>query len=84
MYKILIVEDDETIARLLGEHLENGAIRLDAQRILSRWQKNLRSMRPILFSWISDFRFIMDFTGAQRSGRRQTYQSYFCHRCLTI
>lgn len=22
MYKILIVEDDETIARLLGEHLE--------------------------------------------------------------
>lgn len=84
MYKILIVEDDETIARLLREHLEKWGYQARCAEDFKQVAKNLKSMLPILFSWISDFRFIMDFTGAQRSGRHQTYQSYFCHRCLTI
>ncbi len=84
MYKILIVEDDETIAGGLKNHLEKwnyqAECMTDFKDVMGKFVEFDRS----LCYWTLCFHFLMDFTGVRRSGRYRRCRSSSCHRQMTI
>ena len=73
MYRIFLVEDDETIAKLVRRHLE-------------KWDYDVHVV-PLIRSlclWISVCRFTMGITGVRKSEGYQRFLWFSCHPQLII
>ena len=79
MYKILIVEDDETIAGGLKNHLEKWNYQAECMTDFKDVMGKFVEFEPQLV--LLD---IVDFTGVRRSGRYRRCRSSSCHRQMTI
>lgn len=84
MYKILIVEDDETIAGGLKNHLEKWNYQAECMTDFKDVMGKFVDFEPQLCYWTLYFHFLMDFTGVRRSGRYRRCRSSSCHRQMTI
>lgn len=84
MYKILIVEDDTTIANGLKNHLEKWDYEVecitDFKNIMDSFAKN----EPQLVLLDIVLPFLMDFTGVRKSERFQKFQLFSSHRRMII
>ena len=66
MYRILVVEDDEVIAKTIRQHLQS-------------WNYEVFAVADFN-SVMEGFRFTMDFTGARRFGKYQSCRLYLSLR----
>ena len=80
LYKILIVEDDETIAGGLKNHLGKWNYQAECMTDF----KDVMGKFVDLCYWTLYFHFLMDFTGVRRFGRSRKCRSSSCHRQMTI
>lgn len=80
MYRILIVEDDSTIASNVAAHLERWDYETkqieDFKCVMEAFQQFDRS----LLFWISDYHFIMDFTGVGEIRKISSVPILFYHQ----
>lgn len=84
MYKIFLVEDDETIAKMVKNHLEKWDYEVRIAQKFDRIMAEFADYEPQLALWISVCRFIMATTGVHRYGKCQMSRSYFCLQRQTI
>ena len=85
MYKILIVEDDTTIANGLKNHLEKWNYEVDASPKVGGYTPVKPDTPPVPPTpWISYCHFLMDFTGVRKSERFQKFQLFSSHRRMII
>lgn len=79
MYKILIVEDDETIAGGLKTHLERWNYQVECITDFRNVMEKYVAFDPqlVLLDIVLPF-FLMDSTGVRRFGRYQKSRSYSC------
>ena len=82
LYKILIVEDDETIAGGLKNHLGKWNYQAECMTDFKDVMGKFVDFEPQLVSLC--FHFLMDFTGVRRSGRSRKCRSFSCHRRMII
>lgn len=80
MYKILIVEDDETIAGGLKTHLEKWNYQAECMTDFKDVMGKFVDFDPQLVLLDIVLPFLMDFTGVRRSGRSRKCRSFSCHR----
>lgn len=80
MYKILIVEDDNTIAERLASHLKKWNYKTVCVRDFKNVMEEFKKTDPQLVILDIGFRFTTDSTGARRSGSCPMCRSSFCHR----
>lgn len=83
MYKILIVEDDNTIAERLASHLKKWNYKTVCVRDFKNVMEEFKKTDPqlvILDIGLPFYNFTMDSTGARRSGSCPMCRSSFCHR----
>ena len=77
MYRIFLVEDDETIARLIKKHLEKWEYEVSTVQDFGNVLGEFAVCDPQLV--------LLDIiTGVHRSGRCQRFRSSFCHPYRTI
>lgn len=84
MYKILIVEDDTTIANGLKNHLEKWDYEVECITDFKILWIALQKMNHNWYCWISYCHFLMDFTGVRKSERFQKFQLFSSHRRMII
>ena len=77
MYRIFLVEDDETIAKLVRRHLEKWDYDV---HVVQKFDAVMR----ILCLWISVCRFTMGITGVRKSEGYQRFLWFSCHPQLII
>lgn len=75
MYRILVVEDDEVIAKTIRQHLQSWNYEVFAVADFNSVMEEFARVKPHLV--LMDIRlpfhnFTMDFTGARRSGKYQS------------
>lgn len=80
MYKILIVEDDNTIAERLASHLKKWNYKTVCVRDFKNVMEEFKKTDPQLVILDIGLRFTMDSTGARRSESCPMCRSSFCHR----
>lgn len=69
MYRILVVEDDEVIAKTIRQHLQSWNYEVFAVADFNSVMEEFARVKPHLV--LMDIR-PMDFTGARRSGKYQS------------
>lgn len=84
LYKILIVEDDETIAGGLKNHLGKWNYQAECMTDFKDVMGKFVDFDRSLCYWTLYFHFLMDFTGVRRSGRSRKCRSFSCHRRMII
>lgn len=84
MYKILIVEDDETIAGGLKTHLEKWNYQTECMTDFKDVMGKFLEFEPQLVLLDIVLPFLMGFTGVRRSGRSRKCRSFSCHRRMII
>ena len=84
LYKILIVEDDETIAGGLKNHLGKWNYQAECMTDFKDVMGKFVEFEPQLVLLDIVLPFLMDFTGVRRSGRYRRCRSSSCHRQMTI
>lgn len=80
MYKILIVEDDNTIAKRLASHLKKWNYKTVCVRDFKNVMEEFKKTDPQLVILDIGLPFYNGFTGARRSGSCLMCRSSFCHR----
>lgn len=80
MYKILIVEDDNTIAERLASHLKKWNYKTVCVRDFKNVMEEFKKTDPQLVILDIGLPFTTDSTGARRSGSCPMCRSSFCHR----
>ena len=83
MYRILIVEDDMTIAKVLAAHLEKWGYETRCAENFKNIMNDFLDFEPQLLMLDIGCHFSMDFTGARRSGRCRRCRSCSSHRWMT-
>ena len=84
MYRILIIEDDRTIANVLAEHLRTWDYEVHCVTNFKNVMEDFREYEPQLCSWILYCHCLMGSTGARRSARFQKYRLSSYHRQMII
>lgn len=84
MYRILIIEDDRTIANVLAEHLRTWDYEVHCVTNYKNVMEDFREYEPQLVPWILYCHCLMGSTGARRSARFQKYRLSSCHRQMII
>lgn len=84
MYKIMIVEDDATIAHALAAHLERWDYETRCVEDFKNILGSFAEFDPQLVLLDIMLPFLTGFIGARRSGRCRRYRSYSCLRPTTI
>ena len=81
MYKMLIVEDDETIAGGLKNHLEKWNYQAECMTDFKDVMGKFVEFEPqlVLLDIVLPF-----FNGVRRSGRSRRCRSFSCHRRMII
>lgn len=80
MYRILVVEDDEVIAKTIRQHLQSWNYEVFAVADFNSVMEEFARVKPHLVLMDIRLPFTMDFTGAQRSGKFRSCQSYLSLR----
>lgn len=84
MYRIFLVEDDETIAKLVRRHLEKWDYDVHVVQKFDAVMSEFASFDPHLVLWISVCRFTMGITGVRKSEGYQRSLWFSCHPQLII
>ena len=84
MYRIFLVEDDETIAKLVRRHLEKWDYDVHVVQKFDAVMSELHHLIRILCLWISVCRFTMGITGVRKSEGYQRFLWFSCHPQLII
>lgn len=84
MYRIFLVEDDETIARLIKKHLEKWEYEVSTVQDFGNVLGEFAVCDPQLVLLDIRLPFTTAITGVHRSGRCQRFRSSFCHPYRTI
>lgn len=84
MYRIFLVEDDETIAKLVRRHLEKWDYDVHVVQKFDAVMSEFASFDPQLCLWISVCRFTMGITGVRKSEEYQRFLWFSCHPLLII
>ena len=82
MYRILIIEDDRTIANVLAEHLRTWDYEVHCVTNFKNVMEDFREYEPQLV--LLDIVCLMGSTGARRSARFQKYRLSSYHRQMII
>lgn len=78
MYNIFLVEDDETIAKMVKNHLEKWDYEVRIAQKFDRIMAEFADYEPqLVLMGYRVCRFIMATTGVHRYGKYQMYRSYF-------
>ena len=82
MYRILVVEDDEVIAKTIRQHLQSWNYEVFAVADFNSVMEEFARVKPhlVLMDIRLPFHNIMVITGAQRSGKFRSCQSYLSLR----
>ena len=84
MYRIFLVEDDETIAKLVRRHLEKWDYDVHVVQKFDAVMSEFASFDPHLVLMISVCRFTMGITGVRKSEGYQRFLWFSCHPQLII
>ena len=84
MYRILIIEDDRTIANVLAEHLRTWDYEVHCVTNFKNVMEDFRELSRSLCSWILYCHCLMGSIGARRSARFQKYRLSSYHRQMII
>ena len=80
MYRILIIEDDDIIAKNIATHFKRWNYEtmqiIDFKNIMEEFLK----FDPQLVLLDIGLHFIMDFTGVRKYAKSQKYRFFFCHQ----
>lgn len=84
MYRIFIVEDDETIAKMVAKHLEKWDYEVRTVKDFSNVMTEFVDFDPQLVLMDIRLPFLMGITGAQKYEMFPRCRSSFCHRWQII
>ena len=84
MYRILIIEDDRTIANVLTEHLRTWDYEVHCVTNFKNVMEDFREYEPQLVLLDIVLPLFNGFTGARRSARFQKYRLSSYHRQMII
>lgn len=84
MYRILIIEDDRTIANVLAEHLRTWDYEVHCVTNFKNVMEDFREYEPQLVLLDIVLPLLMGSTGARRSARFQKYRLSSYHRQMII
>lgn len=84
MYKILIVEDDQTIAQTVAMHLEKWNYKTKTTEDLKNVLQEFLAFEPELVILDIMLPFFMAFTGARRFVKCRKYRLFFFLQQMTI
>ena len=84
MYRILIIEDDRTIANVLAEHLRTWDYEVHCVTNFKNVMEDFREYEPQLVLLILYCHCLMGSIGARRSARFQKYRLSSYHRQMII
>lgn len=83
MYRIFIVEDDETIAKMVAKHLEKWDYEVWTVKDFSNVMTEFVDFDPQLILMDIRLPFLMDITGARKFAMFPRCRSSFCHQWQT-
>ena len=84
MYRIFLVEDDETIAKLVRRHLEKWDYDVHVVQKFDAVMSEFASFDPHLVLMDIGLRFTMGITGVRKSEGYQRFLWFSCHPQLII
>lgn len=84
MYRILIIEDDRTIANVLAEHLRTWDYEVHCVTNFKNVMEDFREYEPQLVLLDIVLPCLMGSTGARRSARFQKYRLSSYHQQMII
>lgn len=84
MYRIFLVEDDETIAKLVRRHLEKWDYDVHVVQKFDAVMSEFASFDPHLVLMDIGLRFTMGITGVRKSEGYQRFLWFSCHPLLII
>lgn len=84
MYRIFLVEDDETIAKLVRRHLEKWDYDVHVVQKFDAVMSEFASFDPQLVLMDIGLRFTMGITGVRKSEGYQRFLWFSCHPLLII
>lgn len=84
MYRIFLVEDDETIAKLVRRHLEKWDYDVHVVQKFDAVMSEFASFDPHLVLMDIVYRFTMGITGVRKSEGYQRFLWFSCHPQLII
>ncbi len=78
MYKIMIIEDDVTIAKVIGEHLKKWGYETASIKNFEKVTEEVFAFEPHLILLDIMLPFLTVSTGVPRSGASRAFRSYSC------